>query len=349
MDKLSLLLIFLINLSCGGKDNNTDITPPVVRKDTTFTNPLLDGGADPWVFQKDGAYYYMSTAGSGIFIRKTGAMSDLKKSTAVTVWTAPATGPNSKNVWAPELHYLQGKWYLYYTAGSSGDLATQRTFVLENSAADPLQGLWVDKGKIGDPNGNFFSIDGTVLQYNNKNYFIWSGQVSGTDITQRLYIAEMENPWTLKTARVQISMPQYNWEKNGQPVNEGPEILRNPAGKIFLIFSASSCGTDDYALGMLSLKENGNPLNPADWTKSPEPVFVKQVTNNVYAPGHNGFFVSKDGKENWIIYHANAQKGQGCGGARSPRMQRFTWHTDGTPDFGVPLNPYYPLLKPSGE
>jgi GH43 family beta-xylosidase len=349
MGKLSLLLCFVIHLACSGTGKDAPITPPVVRKDTTFTNPLLDGGADPWVIQKNGFYYYMSTAGTGIFIRKTAAMSDLKKSTAVTVWTAPATGPNSKNIWAPELHYLQGKWYLYYTAGSSGDLATQRTFVLENNGPDPLQGAWTDKGKIGDPNGNFFSIDGTVLQYNNKNYFIWSGQISGTDITQRLYIAEMENPWTLKTGRVQISIPQYNWEKNGSPVNEGPEILRNPAGKVFLVFSASSCGTDDYALGMLSLKDNGDPLQPADWTKAPAPVFVKQVTNNVYAPGHNGFFISKDGTENWIIYHANAQKGQGCGGARSPRMQRFTWKADGTPDFGIPLNPYYPLLKPSGE
>lgn len=348
MEKLLLLLSFMVSVSCG-TSRDAAVTSPVIRKDSTFTNPLLDGGADPWVIQKDGFYYYMSTGVSRIFIRKTAAMSELKNAAAVTVWTAPATGPNSKNVWAPELHYLQGKWYLYYTAGATGNLATQRCFVLENSGADPMQGIWTEKGKIGDPNGDFFSIDGTVLEYHHKNYFIWSGQISGTDITQRLYIAEMENPWTLKTGRVQISMPQYDWEKNGQPVNEGPEILKNAAGQVFLVFSASSCGTDNYSLGMLRLKEDGDPLHPADWTKSPEPVFTTQVTNNVYAPGHNGFFMSKDGKENWIIYHANPQKGQGCGGARSPRMQRFTWKPDGTPDFGVPLNPYYPITKPSGE
>ena len=117
-------------------------------------------------------------------------------------------------MWAPELHYLENKWYLYYTAGS-GDLGTQRTFVLENASANPLSGTWTDKGKIGDANADYFSIDGTVLSYNNKNYFIWSGQASATDNTQRLYIARMSNPWTLETLRTLLSSPQLSWETQG--------------------------------------------------------------------------------------------------------------------------------------
>ena len=345
-----LLIPVIIILSCTKKDNKTaNQTPDVPQKQKTFTNPLLTGGADPWVYKKDDVYYYMSTGVSNISITKTSAVSELGKATPTVVWRVPASGPNSKNVWAPELHYLQGKWYLYYTAGASSDLGTQRCFVLENSAADPLNGNWVEKGKLSDPNGDFFAIDGTILEYKDKLYFIWSGQISASDITQRIYIAEMSNPWTLKTPKVQISIPQYDWEKKGSAVNEGPEILKNAAGRVFLVYSGSSCNTDDYGLGMLSLKANGDPLNPADWTKNPTPVFSKSIDNNVFGPGHNGFFKSKDGKEDWIIYHANAQSGLGCGGGRSPRIQKFTWNTDGTPNFGVPVSTTQSLTKPSGE
>lgn len=147
-----------------------------------------------------------------------------------------------------------------------------------------------------------------------------------------------------------LSTPTYDWETIGDPdVNEGPEAIQNPSGKLFITFSASGCWTDDYSLGLLSLKEGGNPMNAADWTKSATPVFTKKPENGAYAPGHNGFFKSRDGKEDWIIYHANSMAGQGCGDARNPRMQTFGWNADGTPAFDVPVKINKPLKKPSGE
>lgn len=279
-------------------------------------------------------------------------MSDLKNVTAQTVWTAPVAGPNSKNVWAPELHYINSKWYAYYTAGSSvADLSTQRTFVLENANDDPTTGTWVDKGKIYDAASDFFSIDGTVLNYNGNNYFIWSGQASVADNTQRLYIAQMNNPWTLGTARTVISSPQYSWEMIGSPpaVNEGPEILKNSAGKIFLVYSASGCWTDDYSLGMLTLANGTDPLVAANWTKTTTPVFTKNTSGGAFGPGHNTFFKSADGAENWILYHANPSAGLGCADSRNPRMQKLLWNADGTPNFGQPVAAGAAITKPSGE
>jgi GH43 family beta-xylosidase len=223
--------------------------------------------------------------------------------------------------------------------------------VLENTSADPRTGTWVDKGKIADPAADFFAIDGTVFSYNNKNYFIWSGHASAGDATQRLYIAVMTNPWTLGSSRSLISSPTFSWESNGAPpaVNEAPEILRNPAGKVFLIYSASGCWTDDYALGMLTLRDGGDPLKPEDWTKNEQPVFTKNTANGAFGPGHNSFFKSADGSEDWILYHANPATGQGCGDNRNPRMQKFTWKADGTPDFGQPVKINNPITKPAGE
>jgi GH43 family beta-xylosidase len=98
---------------------------------------------------------------------------------------------------------------------------------------------------------------------------------------------------------------------------------------------------------MLSTSTNKNLLNPASWTKSPVPVFKQSPENGVYAPGHNSFFKSPDGKEDWILYHANSQPGQGCGKDRSPRMQQFTWNKDGSPNFGVPVKEGVAMDAPS--
>jgi GH43 family beta-xylosidase len=322
-------------------------TPPATA--TTFTNPLLPSGADPFVAQKDGFYYYVQTTYTDLRIWKTARMSNLAFVNPTIVWRPPATGPASGNLWAPELFFLDGKWYLYYSAGPPGtDLGRQRTWVLENSSPDPTTGIWVDKGRIFNPNEDFWAIDGTVLEQNGNRYFIWSGH-NGQDGIQRLYISQMSTPWTLTGPRVELSRPEYPWENIGPPyVNEGPEILQRE-GKTFLVYSASFCGTDDYTLGLLTASTTADPLLASSWQKSTQPVFTKSPSNRAYAPGHNGFFVSKDGQENWLVYHANSNPGEGCFDKRSPRMQKFTWRADGTPNFGTPAPTNTPIPKPGGE
>ncbi|HYF29585.1 MAG TPA: glycoside hydrolase family 43 protein [Chitinophagaceae bacterium] len=348
---IAILLVTLIGPgSCSKKGGSPGPNPPPPTV-TTFTNPLLNSGPDPWIVKKDSFYYYTHTLGNRIAVWKTKQVSALSSAPTQTVWSAPSTGPNSRNIWAPELHYINNKWYAYYTAGASPDLATQRTFVLENANADPLTGTWTDKGQIRDAAADFFAIDGTVFTYNGNNYFTWSGHASATDNMQRIYIARMSDPWTLATPRTLISSPQHAWETNGAPpaVNEGPQYLKNAAGKVFIVYSASGCWTDDYALGLLTLADGGDPLNPAHWTKSPTPVFVKKPASGAYGPGHNSFFKSADGTEDWILYHANPNAGQGCGDFRNPRMQKFTWNADGTPNFGEPVSTGVKIQKPSGE
>jgi GH43 family beta-xylosidase len=133
----------------------------------------------------------------------------------------------------------------------------------------------------------------------------------------------------------------------GGAVNEGPEVLKHD-GKTFIVFSASHCRTSRYALGMLTYA-GGDPLESSSWVKSPEPVFESNAANKVFGPGHNGFFKSPDGTEDWIVYHANDMRIDGCDMGRSTRAQRFTWNADGTPNFGVPVQLGEELDGPSGE
>jgi len=337
--------------SCGkGHTNNPGGNPPPGSPDTTFTNPLLSSGPDPWVIQQDTMYYYMNTLGDRLAIWPTGRMSNLRNAVPVTVWNPPATGPYSKEIWAPELHRFNNRWYLYFAA-DDGNNSNHRIYVLENDGADPTAAGWTFKGKLADTTADRWAIDASAFTYNNRLYLVWSGWADTVNVAQNIYIAALSDPTTLQGPRVLISSPTLAWEKAGAPpaVNEGPEALTGPNGRLCLTFSASGCWTDSYCLGLLSLRTGGDPLNPADWTKSPNPVFSTAADNGAYAPGHNGFFTSRAGNQDWLIYHANAKAALGCGNARSPRMQPFTWNTDGSPNFGTPVKINTPMLKPGGE
>jgi len=346
---LMLALLVSVGLSCGKSDGPAPITPDPPATVSTFSNPVMSG-ADPAVYQKDGIYYYLQTNGTSINLWSTTAMSKLGSTVPKTVYTPSNGAANSRNVWAPEIFFFDGKWYIYYTAGNGSDIS-QRTWVLENSSADPTTGTWIDKGRLFATNADFWAIDGSVLELNGNRYFMWCGRsdVTNVNLTQSIYIAKMTNPYTLEGPATKLTEPEFNWEKNGFGVNEGPEALVSPDNKIFLIYSASYCGTDDYALGMLSLKAGGNPLAKTDWTKSDQPIFIKQPQNSAFGPGHNSFFKSPDGKENWIIYHANSATNQGCADKRNVRMQKFTFKADGSPDFGIPVATGLQIAKPSGE
>src|ERR1700709_1265581 len=139
----------------------------------TFTNPLLRSGADPWVIYQKGYYYYVNAANNKLVIRKTKNMADLSTSTRKVVWSPPGGTPYSKELWAPELHYLQGKWYMYFAA-DNGSNKNHRLYVIENASDDPQQGAWGFKGQIGDA-ANKWAIDGSVFELNKQMYLIWSG------------------------------------------------------------------------------------------------------------------------------------------------------------------------------
>ncbi len=325
----------------------------------TFTNPVLPAGADPWVLFKDGFYYYMNTTGRNLTVWKTRSIPDLRHAEKKVVWQPPAGGPYSKDIWAPEIHFLDGKWYIYFAA-DAGRNPTHRIWVLENASSDPLQGEWVMKGQLTVATDRW-AIDATVFENQGRLYAVWSGWEGETNGVQSLYLAAMKNPWTIAGPRVRISTPTLAWETvgdlkpnpaTGDPahvdVNEGPELLRH-GDKLFLIYSASGCWTENYCLGLLTASADSNLLDPASWRKAPQPVFTASPAAHAFAPGHCGFFQSPDGKEDWIIFHANSEPHQGCGRFRSPRAQPFSWKPDGTPDFGRPIPLATPIRRPSGE
>jgi GH43 family beta-xylosidase len=324
----------------------------------TFTNPILRG-ADPSVVLKDGTYYLVQSTGRSIRVFRSARLTAPAQN-GVTVWTAPDTGWNRSNVWAPELQFIDGRWYIYYAAGRTNPgepFTTQRSGVLESAGADP-QGPYVDRGQLytGDEiatrANNRWAIDLTVARLGGQFYAFWSGWQGDApnDKTQNqnIYAARMANPYTVATNRVRISAPDQPWEDNppsvGFDLQEGPQVLER-GGQTFIVYSTRESWLPTYRLGQLKLVNPAAPLDPASYVKS-GPVFA--AANGVFGVGHNGFTTSPDGRQDWLVYHAKTDTAPGWSD-RVIRAQPFTWRPDGAPDFGAPVPAGRPLPAPSGE
>lgn len=309
----------------------------------TFRNPLKRDGADPWMIVDDGWYYLSTTTVNDIRLQRARRLSELAKAPSQVVWKDDHPA-RFRDIWAPEFHRLEGeagpRWYLYYTA-SDGDDTHHRLYVAESRGTDPL-GPYTFKAKLKtDPDDRYYAIDGTILKHEGSLYFLWCGRPSTTG--QGLYLSRMSNPWTLTGPRVALAADGF-----GCPVvREGPVTLQRD-GRIFLIYSACPADTPDYKLGMLVADAESDLMDPASWKQHPTPVFERDDENRVFGPGHNAFFKSPDGKEDWIIYHAKSGTRRTYQD-RSTRAQRFDWNRDGTPNFGRPFSLSTEIPAPSGE
>ena len=96
----------------------------------TFQNPLLDSGADPFSVYVDGYYYYTHTMGNRVVLWKTKNLANLREAESKTIWTPPQGSKYSKNVWAPEIHYINNTWYVY-VAADNGTNENHRMYVLQ--------------------------------------------------------------------------------------------------------------------------------------------------------------------------------------------------------------------------
>lgn len=278
--------------------------------DKTMNNkPFIEQRADPYVYRHtDGKYYFTASvpAYDKIILRRADSLKELQTAEETVIWTKHESGEMSKHVWAPELHYLDGKWYVYFAAGERDNIWKIRPFILECADADPITGTWVEKGKMQRSDDDIysfeaFSLDATVFEHRGQRYYIWAEKVSVGIQISNLYIARMESPTKLATAQVLLTTPDYDWERVDIWVNEGPAVLKKN-GRIFVTFSASATG-ECYCMGLLSIGEDEDLLDPRAWKKERYPVLTSSKDASLYGPGHNSFTTLEDGTE-VCVYHA---------------------------------------------
>ena len=128
-----------------------------MEKQLKYNEPWILQRADPYVYRHtDGTYYFTASVPEydRIVLRRAAHLADLADAEEHEVWHKHESGPQSIHIWAPELHYLFGKWYLYYAGGDKDDIWAIRPYVLECQGDYPVHDPWVEKGKITRADGD---------------------------------------------------------------------------------------------------------------------------------------------------------------------------------------------------
>ena len=200
----------------------------------------------------------MSEGNQAIAIHVSDSVSSMGKKTVV--WEAPADGPYSKEVWAPELHFVEGKWRIYFAA-SDGQNKNHLAYVLTAVGEDPL-GDYDLSGPFATGEGqdgrspNLWAIDMTVFEHQQKLYAVWSGWDQVDSDRQYLYIAPMDSPTSLSGPRVRLcSNDDYLWErvepvKSKRGLNEAKSMSKQ---RLSVTYSCGASWLPTYKLGMLEL------------------------------------------------------------------------------------------------
>jgi GH43 family beta-xylosidase len=317
--------------------------PPAAAEDS-LPNPLVAKRADPYVLlHSDGWYYFCATVPEfdRIEIAKARDLSGLADAVPVTAWRAKRRGlAMERTIWAPELHRIDGAWYLYYASGTSLSPYDVRIRVLENRSDDPTSGVWADRGAV-DTGKNTLCLDATTFEAGGTRYLVWAQRLTkSSSSSMDLYIARMASPTRLAGKAAMIGRADRPWEAR-DPSNlkmQGPAVLRR-GGRIFIAYSSNATDAR-YCVGLMEAREGSDLLSAASWTKLPGPVLESDPAAGVYGPGHNSFTTSPDGSVDYIAYHARDYEKVADPAIldpnRSTRLQSFGWDAEGRPAFGRP-------------
>lgn len=275
---------------------------------TLWNTPFIAQRADPYVLRHGDRWYFTGSVPEydRIALRTADSLEGLRAAEETVVWRAHENGDMSQHVWAPELRFLDGAWYIYFAASRRDDIWALRPWVLRCESDDPMAGPWTECGMVKRVEGDEFSftdfsLDMTVFEAAGRRYAVWAEKVSVGRKISNLYIAELADPLTLKTPQMLLSSPSYDWERHGFWVNEGPTAILHD-GRVFVTYSASDTGPA-YCLGLLWADVDADLMDIAAWHKLDRPVFSTHEERGLFGPGHNTFFTDETG-EVCTAYHA---------------------------------------------
>ncbi|KAL4969932.1 glycoside hydrolase family 43 protein [Aspergillus stella-maris] len=303
-----------------------------------WTNPIRNpGGSDPFIAYSGGYYYLLTTEWTDVQIARATTIEGLKTATSKVIYS-DTTSSRCCNVWAPEVHYLGGRWYVYFTAGNGDNLDDQNLHVLAGGSSP-----WDDYTYAAQLT-TAWSIDASVLRFNDWGNFLMYSCFHGVSY-QSICLQQLGSDYISLTGSIYvISQPTLSFETYGTPVNEGPVALYY-GGKTYIIYSASYCWTPNYCLGQLTWDGVTDPRNAGAWSKRNGCVFAS--ANGNYGSGHNSFFQSPDGSQTWIAYHATSNSAGACDDSRYTMVQLVGTHSDGSPNLGSPVAFSHAYSEPS--
>lgn len=281
-----------------------------------YKNPFITERADPYITKGDGCYYFTASypavgdAEHGydrIILRKGETVASLADAQEKTLWKAHGEGTMARHIWAPEIHKILDKWYIFFAAGDKDNIWNIRPYVLGCKGADPYNDEWEEMGKMQACDGDetsftSFSLDMTYFEHKGRHYLIWAEKLPDSS----LYLSEInpQEPWKLIRKPILLTKPEYDWEIIRHRVNEGPAVLKNE-DKLIVFFSASGTGAE-YCMGMVYTDIDSDPMKKESWTKPGTPVLSTEDLTGEVGPGHNSFVTDEKGRL-LLVYHARPE------------------------------------------
>jgi beta-xylosidase len=281
MKNLFLLLILFIaelGYSCSGLGLNPE-------SDTKGTKVPF---GDPFIMLWQNKYYAYGTLspdGIAVFV-----------SDDLLTWSSP-TGLidglvlNKKDVWAerwfwaPEVYYVNGKFYMYFSADEHICVAT----------SDSPLGPFVQEIQKPMIEGEKCIDNSMFIDDNGKPYLFFDRFNDGLNI----WVAELEDNLTEikpETMHNCIHVSQ-TWEEVWPRVNEGSFVIKHN-NIYYMTYSANSYESPFYGVGMATAEKITGP-----WTKY-EKNPILQKPGNLVGVGHSALFTDKEGKLR-IVFHAH--------------------------------------------
>ncbi|WP_235951983.1 arabinan endo-1,5-alpha-L-arabinosidase [Crateriforma spongiae] len=304
---------------------------------------VLSGGADPTIVfatnAKSEKGYYVVSTGRGINLSYS---RDLKSWTRlgrifqqdVPAW-AKKEVPKSKAIWAPDLTFHDGQYYLYYCVSSFG---SQRSVIglATNRSIDPSdpEYHWVDHGKVIESHpgrGHYNAIDPALVVDQKGRWFLFFGSFwSGLK-------AVAIDPETGKPPANAEMVPIAARPRHRAHAIEAPFVIFRD-GYYYLFASWGRCCDGAKSNYQVVVGRSTNPLGPyVDVDGRPMSdgggTIILSSSQRYRGPGHNSVLTTDDGQ--WMVHHTYDM--QHLDAHRILQIRPMNWTADGWPKVGQPL------------
>lgn len=293
-----------------------------------YTNPVGCGYQDPAPIEYRGEYYFPQSMGSYVFLYRSRDLVHWEQDRLIF------THPQGRVIWAPELHVLNGKFYLYI----SDLVATCVGMKIKVAAADSLHGPYslLNDSAISIP----AAIDPSVFRSSSGDLYLTGAFFPGGDGgcgESWIRFWKMDDPATIAPGGQEgltVSKPQQWWEWK---VNEGPQAIEHK-GLVYVLFSTNGSDRVDYNITSVSAPLGAlEAWQPVLWRKPDyNPILSKRgpgplpgdycsasAVPGVWGTGHGSLVEGPSGLEDWFVYHR--KRNTGINWTRDLAIDRLFW------------------------
>jgi arabinan endo-1,5-alpha-L-arabinosidase len=321
-------------------------TPQEIYAQPAENNPhngLLNGAPDPTGVAATNAagdtVYYVAATGRGVKLLRS---TDLKHwqpagrvfEQAVPDW-ARREIRGTRGIWAPDLSYHNGLYYLYYSVSTFG---SQRSVIglAVNRSIDPASDdyQWQDRGKVIESNAednDFNAIDPALLVDEDGRWLLfWGSHWSG------LKVVEVDPATGKPKPGAEIKAVAARPDTASHAI-EAPFVIFHQ-GYYYLFASWDACcdGADStYKVVVGRSREATGPYVDAKGKPMLDGggTLVIESSERWRGPGHNGVITTDAGQ--WFVHHTYDV--ENLDAQRILQVRPMSWTDDGWPEVGEPL------------